>query len=98
MFGYTPLSFACMQNQGHNSKEFRFRCIKALVKYKASPNSFNNRTLWSPIHWLAYYGDLKSLKFLIENGAVTVIPDFEGNLPMDLAAKFNYVEVVKELI
>jgi len=90
MFGYTPLAFACMQNQGHNSQSLRYNCINSLIKYNVSCNHLNYRTKWSPIHWISYYGDLKSLRLLLANGAISVLPDYEGLLPMDLAASFKH--------
>jgi ankyrin repeat protein len=49
--------------------------LKIFIEYGANINEKNPITLWSPIHWVCHYGDIESLKFLLENNAYSFIQE-----------------------
>lgn len=52
-------------------------------------NSLNPRTLWAPVHWVAFYGDVESMRYLISKEAILFRPDYEGYYALDLAGRNN---------
>ncbi|EGR31634.1 hypothetical protein IMG5_105460 [Ichthyophthirius multifiliis] len=84
-FQNTPLLMTCLYNYSNSLTE-RHLCIQILIQHGAKVNQRNKRTLWSALHWCAYYGDPLSVQLLIENGAFSCFPDWIGQFPIDLAA------------
>lgn len=83
-FGNTPLLLSCILNISESYKK-RAKCIQILIDEGACIDVRNNRTMWSPVMWCAYYGDEVALKILIENGARCHYPDHKGHFPIDKA-------------
>lgn len=50
------------------------------------------------MHWVAYYGDLQTLNFLIEKKARTFNTDYQGYYPIDLAGKKENKNIVEKLV
>ncbi|KAM3135524.1 hypothetical protein pb186bvf_012380 [Paramecium bursaria] len=63
----------------------RFLCLQVLIEFGAEINRVNKHTLWAPLHWCAYYADIKSCELLISKGAYQFEHDREGMYPVDLA-------------
>ena len=87
----------------HNKKnklwaESRNSCLELLLDNGAKTELENDKTLWTPIHWVAYYGDETSLELLIDNNAISFKPDNKGYFPMDHAHLNKYKNVIKILI
>ena len=83
-YGNTPLILACVKD---NKKSLlgRPKCVELLLEAGSDPNKFNKRTFWTALTWVAYYGDEKSAKSLIEKNAKAFRPDHLGYFPLDYA-------------
>ena len=58
-----------MRNKGDDLQKQRIDCIKNLLEAGANPELENNNTFWTPVHWMAYYGDKDCVSLLLEKGA-----------------------------
>ena len=76
----------------------RLECLKVLESFGADVNVCNQRTLWYPIHWVCYYGDLKTLTFLLEKQARAFQTDYQGFYPIDLAGRKEHKVIVETLV
>jgi len=81
-FGNTPLLNACTENNDYSYVR-RAKCIDTLLQARANPNIKNKDTLWTPLTWCAYYGDVASIKSLLQSGAHAFWPDDKGLYPLD---------------
>ena len=81
-FGNTALLTACILNNDFSAKK-RPECIEILLKARANPNIRSGLTLWTPLTWCAYYGDLDSVKSLLNASAIAYLPDSKGCYPID---------------
>lgn len=70
--------------------EDKILTIQILLKNGANPNVRNKHTGFTPIHWLARYGNTESITLLLKKGAIEYIPDKKGFRPIDYAGKFNH--------
>jgi ankyrin repeat protein len=64
-----------LNNQSYENNNPRLESLKIFIEYGANINEKNPITLWSPIHWVCHYGDIESLKFLLENNAYSFIQE-----------------------
>lgn len=53
----------------------RAQCL-ALFEEDADFDNYNPRTLWSAAHWVAFYGDVDSLKILFAHNVIFFKPDY----------------------
>lgn len=81
-FGNTALLTACILNNDYSAKK-RPECIEILLKARANPNINSGLTMWTPLTWCAYYGDLDSVKSLLNASAIAYLPDSKGCYPID---------------
>jgi hypothetical protein len=56
-----------------------------MIDKNADINITNKNRLWSCIFWVAYCGDIKSTKILVENKCELYKPDNLGFYPLDMA-------------
>jgi ankyrin repeat protein len=96
-FNNTPLLLACVYDN-ELRQEDREKTIKILLDYGSNPNVRNKFTGFTPLHWEARYGKVKTLELLIEKGASEFVPDEKGFRPIDYAGKFEHLEATKFLI
>jgi ankyrin repeat protein len=47
-------------------KPSRYYILKMLLEHGANPNHRSNDMKYTPLHWLAYYGDWKAIKLLLQ--------------------------------
>lgn len=85
-YGNSPLLNACVQNYDKSPGD-RYHIIEFLLSKGADPTIRNKRTKWTAINWLSYFGDEKSIEFLLTKDIDLHIPDYEGFYPIDLAGK-----------
>ncbi|CAD8209485.1 unnamed protein product [Paramecium octaurelia] len=104
-FHCQPLLLCCIKPKTLESDQIRMLCIQFLLNpckekplIKADVNCFNPRTLWTCLHWAAYYGDKESVEVLLENNIHVFLPDYKGQYAVDLAGKNKYEEVVTLII
>ena len=50
------------------------------------------------MHWCAFYGDIESINLLLENKAISFVPDRDGQYPFELAAENEQAFTVRLLI
>jgi len=91
-FGNTPLLNACTENNDHSYIR-RGKCIEILLQARANPNIRSKNTLWTPLTWCAYYGDVASIKSLLQAGAHAFWPDHKGLYPLD----YYGLQVIRKL-
>lgn len=58
-----------------------------MIDNGADINKFNPSSGWYPMHWCAFYGDIESINLLLENKAISFVPDRDGQYPFELAAE-----------
>ncbi|CAD8164622.1 unnamed protein product [Paramecium octaurelia] len=90
-FGINAVQMCCFANYNE-----RAACLELFLE-DGDLNSFNPRTLWSPVHWVAFYGDVESMQLLISKEAILFKTDYEGYYPLDLAGR-NNKKIVANLI
>ena len=78
-------------------REFIFYLLENCA---ANVNVCNQNTLFTPLHWLARYGDTKLIeKFLSEqHEGIAFLPDRNAVFPLDYAGRFQHHETVAFLI
>ncbi|EGR27500.1 hypothetical protein IMG5_195040 [Ichthyophthirius multifiliis] len=91
-FQNTAIILCCLQ-QNQDSFKNRIQCIRILVSKEARINQRNPRTLWTALHWSAYYLDYQSVSFLLQNGAFACFPDYIGQYPIDMAGISGNVKI-----
>ena len=91
IYGNNALALACI-NDIETKKVDKYKCIEFLVKIcKADPNVANIHTGFTPLHWSARHGELRSVKMMCEYGNAQMhIPDARGFTPIDYAGKFEH--------
>ncbi|CAD8128142.1 unnamed protein product [Paramecium sonneborni] len=104
-FHCQPLLLCCIKPKTVESDKMRMQCIQFLLNpckekphIRADVNCNNPRTLWTCLHWAAYYGDKESVEVLLENNIHVFLPDYKGQYAVDLAGKNKYEEVVTLII
>lgn len=75
----------------------RSSCLKLFLE-DGDLNSCNPRTQWGPSHWVAFYGDVDSMRLLIDKEVILFKPDYEGYYPLDLAGRNNKKIVAQQII
>ena len=67
----------------------RVDCLKYLKQRGSDIEKTSKRTLWSPVHWCANYGDKQALDYLINILLLEASykPDYLGNFPIDIAGQ-----------
>ena len=58
----------------------------------------NQVSKWTPLHWIARYGDIELCKVMLEFGGDPFIPDKNGYFPLDYAGYFQHETMVKILV
>jgi ankyrin repeat protein len=58
----------------------------------------NQVSKWTPLHWIARYGDTEICKVMLESGGDPFIPDNNGYFPLDYAGYFQHEMMVKILV
>ncbi len=90
-FNVNGIIMCCfLNNQSLENNNPRLESLKIFIEYGANINEKNPITLWSPIHWVCHYGDIESLKFLLENNAYSFIQERQGYFPLDLIGRQNH--------
>ncbi|XP_034947304.1 alpha-latroinsectotoxin-Lt1a-like [Chelonus insularis] len=81
----TPLHLAM-----NREKKYRacFKCVKVLLHYKADINAVDDN-LTSPLHLACFIKNAEVVKYLIENGANSNIPDKLGNTVFHYVGKLE---------
>ncbi|KAF2308906.1 hypothetical protein GH714_023410 [Hevea brasiliensis] len=73
-----------------------FECVKQLLKAGADPNM---RTVGpTPLEYAASLGDAESIKYLLDEGALTNVTSNLGLTPVEVAARNSHHEAVKILL
>lgn len=70
--------------------------VKILLDAKADVTA-DDHFKRTALHWAAILGRTENAKLLIANGAQN-LPDYHEMTPLDYAAKFNRVDIVRELV
>ena len=86
-----------MKTPNHESEKDREILIDYLVK-QCKVNTINKKTHWTPMHWAAMKGDIKTVKLLIEQECKAFIPSEYGFFPIDLAGHFRKYDIVKVIV
>jgi ankyrin repeat protein len=95
--GNTALMLACV-HAIESKKESKHDCIKLLLESGNNPNIMNKETGFTPLHWVARYGELQNVEILCEAGAKAYMVDSKGFTPIDYAGKFEHNSTIKYLI
>jgi len=73
-----------------------------LLKDGCDPNIVNNNSGFTPMHWLARYGELKIIREFYNSkqkfNVCEYMPDYRGFTPLDYAGMFEHHETVLFLI
>ena len=101
-YGNTPLTLCCIRE----NNRARLECVKFLVSLefrgmrRCRTSNTNLRTLWSPVHWVCYYGDILSLRVLLERKGETklYLPDSSGLFPLDIAGLRRKKRIIMPII
>jgi hypothetical protein len=73
----SPLHLAAMKN-------LRAMCFWLITKYGADPEALNKYN-WTPVHYGAFYGNLSTLKVLVNYGGKPSSKNSEGKTPSMIA-------------
>lgn len=95
-FGNTPVLLSCVLDAA--GMQPRFKTIEPLLRKGADIHVRNPRTLWTPLTWCCYYGDIVTVRKLLELGARPYLPDSSGRYPLDLAGRKGHKVIVHLLI
>ena len=79
-FGNSSLSCACIKPDTGMEKT---SCIQELLRNGAEPNIQNADTLWTPLTWCAFYGEVGPVSTLLKAGSYPFLPDRNGLYPLD---------------
>ncbi|KAK7270235.1 hypothetical protein RIF29_23237 [Crotalaria pallida] len=71
--------------------------VKRCIEEGASLNT-RDQNGWTPLHWAAFKGRIKSLKVLLEHGAEVDAVDGDGYTPLHSAAHAGHLQVALLLI
>lgn len=60
------------------------RCflVKLLINFGANPNHISNEALLTPMHWLAFWGDHRSVRIMLKLNREDLIHPAEGCCPV----------------
>ena len=72
--------------------------MKLFLNFAVDTNCFNKKTLFTALHWCCMWGDLESIKLLLENGAHSFLPTKDGHYPIDFAGWKGHKDCVEYLI
>ena len=81
--------------ESHDKK--KYEVLKQMLDMGADPN-IRDSNGWSALHYACQFGDLESVKILIENNANIDTYSNNQRIPLHLASNMNYPEVVKFLL
>lgn len=96
--GVTPLLIASSTRDEH-ILELREQFITYLIKdCHADVKCMHSVTKWTPLHWIARYGDIELCKLMLENHGDAFTPDNKGYFPIDYAGYFQHEKMVKVLV
>lgn len=108
----TPLSHACIASLSSGSKygvsgsesdsgeSARAVTLSSLLVHvpTSTLNTRGSVDGWSPLHWLAFNGDLPSIRLLRQHGARDLRPDKKGRLAVDIAGEMLSSQVARALV
>lgn len=98
IYGNTPLLLCCQKEQIAFEESNRMNCLRFLIQNQAEKNIFNKITLWSPIFWISYWGDIKSLDLFIHDNLNLFYPDVNGLYALDIAVENEYNNLVGKIL
>ena len=78
-------------------KKKKYEVLKKMLDMGADPN-IKDSNGWSALHYASQFGDLESVKILIENNAYIDTYSNNQRIPLHLASNRNYPEIVKYLL
>jgi serine/threonine-protein phosphatase 6 regulatory ankyrin repeat subunit B len=78
-------------------KKKKYEVLKKMLDMGADPN-IKDSNGWSALHYASQFGDLESVKILVENNAYIDTYSNNQRIPLHLASNRNYPEIVKYLL
>ena len=80
-----------------NKNDKKHEILNEMLLWESDPNMKDSNG-WTALHYACQYGDLQSVKILIEKGADKNAFSNNKRTPLHLAAKMNRLEIVNYLI
>lgn len=71
--------------------------MKMLINHKDAQKYINDQGLnngYTPLHDAIWHGNNEAAKILIDAGARLDLKTYEGDTPLDLAKRYNYIDIV----
>jgi ankyrin repeat protein len=101
-YGNNPLMLACIYKDKSSTltRDNKLKCVRMLLQNGCDPNVVNKHSGFTPMHWLARYGELSIIKEIYKKrpDVCEYLPDFRGFTPLDYAGMFEHNETVNFLI
>ena len=75
--------------------------MKLLVQHKDAEKYMNDQgpnNGYTPLHDAIWHGNTEAAKILIDAGARLDIKNYEGDTPLDLAKRYQYMDIVKLIL
>lgn len=94
--GWTPLHFVANSRikDTETDRMERLKIAKMLIEHNADVNAKTDTGELTPLHFAAGSGQMEMVQLLVDNHANLSEKDASGCLPIDLALKNGYIEIV----
>jgi ankyrin repeat protein len=70
--------------------------VRDLVEFDADVNAASGAE-WTPLHYVAFSGDIETARFLLEHGAVPAGKNADGKTPLDVATEQGHSDLAELL-